>query len=102
MSLDENNNETEAQNQAEEPKQPETSSAADSAVAAKDAAGNIVANLLALKESNPKVFFWRRGRCGAGLGRLDFWWWLRCQIACSPSQSHGSRSELRVEKPQHL
>jgi hypothetical protein len=57
MSLDENNNETEAQNQAEEPKQPETSPAADSAVAAKNAAGNIVANLLALKESNPKVFF---------------------------------------------
>ncbi|MCQ8119266.1 hypothetical protein [Methylomonas rosea] len=57
MSLDENNNETETQNQAEEPKQPETSPAADSAAAAKDAAGNIVANLLALKESNPKVFF---------------------------------------------
>ena len=53
MSLDENTNETEASNQAEEPKQPDASPAA----AAQNAAGNIVANLLALKESNPKVFF---------------------------------------------
>ncbi|OQW73710.1 MAG: hypothetical protein BVN35_11430 [Proteobacteria bacterium ST_bin11] len=57
MSLDENNNETEALNQAEEPNQPQTSPAADSAGAAKEAAGNMVAKLLALKESNPKVFF---------------------------------------------
>lgn len=57
MSLDENTNETEATNQAEEPKQPETSAVAEPATAAKDAAGNIVATLLALKESNPKVFF---------------------------------------------
>lgn len=72
MSLDENNNETEAQNQAEELKQPETSSAADSAVAAKDAAGNIVANLLALKESNPKVFFGGVGAAALVLVALIF------------------------------
>lgn len=57
MSLDENTNETENTNQAEEPKQPETTPAADTAAAAKNAVGNVVATLLALKESNPKVFF---------------------------------------------
>lgn len=57
MSLDENTNETESTNQAEEPKQPESAPATDTAAAAKEAAGNLVATLLALKESNPKVFF---------------------------------------------
>lgn len=72
MSLDENNNETETTNQAEEPKQPETNSATDTAAAAKDAAGNILANVLALKESNPKVFFGGVGAVALVLVALIF------------------------------
>lgn len=72
MSLDENTNETETPNQAEEPKQPETSSAADSAAVAKNTAGNLVANLLALKESNPKVFFGGVGAVALVLVALMF------------------------------
>lgn len=59
MSIDENTNETESSNKSEAEKQPETSAPEASAPAesAKNAVGNLVANLLALKESNPKVFF---------------------------------------------
>ena len=61
MSIDENNNESENQNEAEESNQttssdssPETNEALASA---KDSASNALASFLALKESNPKVFF---------------------------------------------
>lgn len=66
MSIDENTNETETSNQSEEVKQAETgapeaaskSEAVNASVeSAKNAAGNLLATLLALKESNPKVFF---------------------------------------------
>jgi hypothetical protein len=61
MSVDENNNETETTNPAEEPKQPETNQAAkaasESVESAKNAAGNLMATVLALKDSNPKVFY---------------------------------------------
>lgn len=63
MSIDDNTNESENQVAAEEvaPAAAEAPSAApaanESVAAAQQAAGNAVASLLALKESNPKVFF---------------------------------------------
>ncbi len=57
MSIDENTNETEGSNQSE-PSAPEHTPAANNSVeAAKNAAGNALNNFLALKETNPKVFF---------------------------------------------
>lgn len=56
MSIDDNTNESENQNPAEEPSQPATSSN-EAVESAKNAASNLVSSLLALKESNPKVFF---------------------------------------------
>jgi len=70
MSTDENNNETEASKQTEGAKSSDTGTpevAAESAhkaegvnasvESAKNAAGNLLATFLALKDSNPKVFF---------------------------------------------
>lgn len=56
MSLEENTNDTENNSPAEEPNQPE-SVAATAAAPATAAAGNALASILALKESNPKVFY---------------------------------------------
>lgn len=56
MSIEDNTNETENQNQTEESSQ--TASAGNEAVeATQNAASNVIANAMALKESNPKVFF---------------------------------------------
>lgn len=56
MSTEDNTNETENNSVSES--QPEnTVSANESIESAKNAANNILANLMALKESNPKVFF---------------------------------------------
>lgn len=58
MSIDENPNEPTTQ--AEEPKQPEVKPAepvVNAAAPATNAVGDVVATLLALKESNPKAFF---------------------------------------------
>lgn len=61
MSIDDNTNESENLNQPEETKQPASSESAshqtESQGSAQNAAGNLVAKLLELKESNPKVFF---------------------------------------------
>ncbi|MDD1623019.1 MAG: hypothetical protein LUQ11_16210 [Methylococcaceae bacterium] len=67
MSIDENTNETETSSQGEEAKQTEAAAQAEAAPkseaaqasvdAAKNAVGNLLTTLLALKESNPKVFF---------------------------------------------
>lgn len=64
MSIDDNNNESANQTAAEEGVQASAestssvaASANESVAAAQQAAGNLIANLLALKESNPKVFF---------------------------------------------
>lgn len=63
----ENTNETEASNQGEEAKQAEagvqeaaaqkSEAVSESVESAKNVAGNLLSTLLALKESNPKVFF---------------------------------------------
>ena len=69
MSIDDNTNESENQNQADEsnqaagsepvsqPAEAPVSQPAAAQASAQNAAGNAVASLLALKESNPKVFF---------------------------------------------
>lgn len=61
MSIDDNTNESENLNPPEEsqqPSSPETSAQSnDNLASAKNAASGIVAKLLELKESNPKVFF---------------------------------------------
>lgn len=66
MSIDENSNESENPNQAETPVEAENETVvtpaaaapvAAQAEAAKNAAGNALNTLLALKESNPKVFY---------------------------------------------
>jgi hypothetical protein len=63
MSSDENNNENAAPHSNEDAKPTESSSSHTSesvnasVESAKNAAGNLLANFLALKESNPKVFF---------------------------------------------
>lgn len=61
MSIDENTNDTEASTHSEEAKQAESVSKSESVNAsvdtAKNAAGNLLATVLELKESNPKVFF---------------------------------------------
>ena len=66
MSIDENNNETGTPNQSEDAKQAEAAQQESahksegvnaSVESAKNAAGNLLATFLALKESNPKVFF---------------------------------------------
>lgn len=57
MSIDENTNETEGSKQSEH-SAPENASAVNHSVeSAKNAAGNALNNFLALRESNPKVFF---------------------------------------------
>ncbi|MCQ8128263.1 hypothetical protein [Methylomonas rivi] len=56
MSIDDNNNESETQNQTEQPEQPAPQSN-ETLETAQKTAGNLVATLLELKESNPKVFF---------------------------------------------
>ncbi|WFP52183.1 hypothetical protein PL263_09165 [Methylomonas sp. EFPC3] len=66
MSLDENTNET--ANQAEEPNQ----AAAAPAAAPAAAAGNALAGFLALKESNPKVFYGAIGGAAVVLLALVF------------------------------
>ena len=56
MSIEDNTNESENQNQPEESGQ--TASSGNEAVeAAQNAVGNALASVMALKESNPKVFF---------------------------------------------
>lgn len=63
MSTDENNNETAAPNLQEDAKPTEsgsshsTESVNASVESAKNAASNLLANFMALKDSNPKVFF---------------------------------------------
>ncbi|MDD4914555.1 MAG: hypothetical protein PHW13_05915 [Methylococcales bacterium] len=65
MSIDENNNEKDTHNQNEEPTQNESGAskpdaqpaASQPAEAAQNAIGGMLANFLALKDSNPKVFF---------------------------------------------
>lgn len=61
MSIDDNTNESENLNQPEETQQPASSEPAsqqgESLASAQKAAGNVLAKLLELKESNPKVFF---------------------------------------------
>lgn len=61
MSIDDNTNESENQNQPEEPTQSAASESAPQAgealASAQNAAGNLLASAMALKESNPKVFF---------------------------------------------
>ncbi|PPD29550.1 MAG: hypothetical protein CTY19_17305 [Methylomonas sp.] len=52
MSIDDNNNESENQTQAEE-----ATPVNQTVEAAQNAAGNALSSILALKESNPKVFF---------------------------------------------
>lgn len=56
MSIDDNNNESENQNQTEQPEQP-ASQSNETLETAQKTASNLVATLLELKESNPKVFF---------------------------------------------
>ena len=56
MSTDENNNEKEPSTQGEEIKQPESNPAPAAAPEA-NAAGSLLSSVLALKDSNPKVFF---------------------------------------------
>jgi len=69
MSTDENNNENEdVKKDAPEVSTP-TETAKASAESAKNAAGAALANFLALKESNPKVFF---GSIGAAVALLLF------------------------------
>ena len=55
MSIEDNSNEAENQNQAEDAGQ--TAPGNEAVQAAQNVAGNLVANAMALKESNPKVFF---------------------------------------------
>jgi len=61
MSIDENNNESDNQNEAEETNQTNSSDSSpgtnEALASAKDTASNALASFLALKESNPKVFF---------------------------------------------
>ena len=59
MSIDENTNESENQTEdtSQTTKSESSSEAKEAASSAKDKAGNILASLLKLKESNPKVFF---------------------------------------------
>jgi hypothetical protein len=61
MSIDENTNESENQNQPEESNQPTQAEPApqsnESTPSGQNAASNLLASLLQLKESNPKVFF---------------------------------------------
>ncbi|MGY6277625.1 hypothetical protein [Methylomonas sp. MgM2] len=58
MSIDENTNESENQNNTEESASSESlAPATEASSSAKNAAGNFLSTLLALKESNPKVFF---------------------------------------------
>lgn len=56
MSIDDNNNESENQNQTEQAEQP-ASQSNETLETAQKTASNLVATLLELKESNPKVFF---------------------------------------------
>ena len=57
MSNGENENSNESENPVEVENSKETENTKQTAEAAKNTAGNILANLMTLKESNPKVFF---------------------------------------------
>ncbi|OAI09722.1 hypothetical protein A1359_18435 [Methylomonas lenta] len=88
MSIDDNTNESENLNPEEETGQPSNSETpeqpSDNLASAKNAASGIVAKLLELKESNPKVFF-------GGVGAVTL-------IILFLAMSGGSDTKLPVHK----